>query len=304
MMRTMAARGVLWIVAALLPLGCTCRPDDGQAKPSAEVSEAGIRNAKTPDKNNEYANVGTFIVVRGPNPMGLPPGIPATATGVLIHERVVLSAGHFVARAHNDGNGIPPFSRVVLSFSPDRARDESTWIDINRAASSHVPHPSFPKPCSPQKCAFDDTDGKHEPGIADIGLVFLDAPVKGIEPAKVARAGDAGPRFEGQKLTQVGYGLLAPPPPGTVIVDGLFDGVRRIGKSTVHVIDQNWTSYAHDPSGTCKGDSGAPTFFEGKVLDIASDGTKDCATGDVRSRVDTPEVHDWILATIKERLGG
>jgi secreted trypsin-like serine protease len=69
----------------------------------------------------------------------------------------------------------------------------------------------------------------------------------------------------------------------------------EIGMSTPSVIDENWNSYARDPSGTCHGDSGAPTFFDGEdghgaqVIDIASDGNADCATGDVRARVDTPE---------------
>jgi secreted trypsin-like serine protease len=57
------------------------------------------------------------------------------------------------------------------------------------------------------------------------------------------------------------------------------------------------------------GDSGAPTFFDGEdghgaqVIDIASDGNADCATGDVRARVDTPDVRAWIFDTIAARLG-
>jgi secreted trypsin-like serine protease len=73
--------------------------------------------------------------------------------------------------------------------------------------------------------------------------------------------------------------------------------------STPSVIDENWNSYARDRSGTCHGDSGAPTFFDGEVIDIASDGNADCATGDVRARVDTPEVRAWIFDTIAARLG-
>jgi hypothetical protein len=89
-----------------------------------------ITDAKAEDTHNKYKNVGTFIVIRGPNPIGLPPGIAATVTAVLIHERVLLSAGHFVARAYNNGNGVPFFSRVVVSFSPDNALDPSTWIPV------------------------------------------------------------------------------------------------------------------------------------------------------------------------------
>jgi hypothetical protein len=159
-------------------------------------------------------------------------------------------------------------------------------------------------PCSPQDCPFDDTDGLAEPGVADIGLTFLDAPVQGIAPATLAVNGDEGdPDWAGERLKQVGYGLTEAPPPGILIFDGLFDGIRRIGKSSVDVIDQNWLSYNRDPSGTCHGDSGAPTFFNGEVVDIASDGNEDCATGDVRARVDTQEVRQWIYDTIAARLG-
>jgi len=48
--------------------------------------------------------------------------------------------------------------------------------------------PFFPRPCTPQSCPFDDTDGQYEPGISDIGLCFLDQPVLGIRPAKLATA--------------------------------------------------------------------------------------------------------------------
>jgi hypothetical protein len=269
-----------------------------------------ITDAKEEDTHNKYKNVGTFIVIRGPNPIGLPPGIAATVTAVLIHERVLLSAGHFVARAYNNGNGVPFFSTVVLSFSPDNALDPSTWIPVPSAASAWVPHPSFPMPCSPQDCPFDDTDGLPEPGISDIGLTFLDAPVQGIEVATIASYSVSNPPYEGDKQKQVGYGLVeAPPTPNPIIFDGLFDGIRRIGMSTPSVIDENWNSYARDPSGTCHGDSGAPTFFDAEdghgaqVIDIASDGNADCATGDVRARVDTPEVRAWIYDTIAARLG-
>jgi hypothetical protein len=109
------------ILPVLIPLIFACFA----LSPTAQA----ITDAKAEDTHNKYKNVGTFIVIRGPNPIGLPPDIAATVTAVLIHERVLLSAGHFVARAYNNGNGIPFFTRVVVSFSPN-ALDESTWIDI------------------------------------------------------------------------------------------------------------------------------------------------------------------------------
>jgi hypothetical protein len=204
---------------------------------------------------------------------------------------------------HNNGNGIPFFTRVVVSFSPN-ALDESTWIDVPKSGSAHVPHPSFPQPCSPAFCPFNDTDGLAEPGISDTGLTFMPAPIQGITPATLAVNPDSGdPAWAGERGKQVGYGLTEAPPPGTIVFDGLFDGIRRLGMSSNSVIDSLWLSYNRDPSGTCHGDSGAPTFFNGEVVDIASDGNADCATGDVRSRVDTAEVRQWIDETIAARVG-
>jgi hypothetical protein len=39
---------------------------------------------------------------------------------------------------------------------------------------------------APGHCPFDDIDGQYEPGISDVGLCFLDEPVLGIRPAKLA----------------------------------------------------------------------------------------------------------------------
>jgi hypothetical protein len=138
------------ILPLLIPLIFACLA----LSPTAQA----ITDATAEDTHNKYKNVGTLIVIRGPNPIGLPPGIAAALTAVLIHERVLLSAGHFVARGYNNGNGVPFFSTVFVSFSPDNALDPSTWIPVPSAASAWVPHPSFPMPCSPQYCPFNDTD--------------------------------------------------------------------------------------------------------------------------------------------------
>ena len=197
-----------------------------------------ITDAKAEDTHDKYKNVGTFIVIRGPNPIGLPEGIAATVTAVLIHERVLLSAGHFVARAYNNGNGVPFFSRVFLSFSPN-ALDESTWIPVPSAASAWVPHPSFPMPCSPQNCPFNDIDGLPEPGIADIGLTFLDAPLN-INPATIASYNVSNPPYEGDKQKQVEYiyrdsnlsGLVELMAPGTHILAAVPNGASATAASS------------------------------------------------------------------------
>ena len=103
-------------------------------------------------------------------------------------------------------------------------------------------------------------------------------------------------------MTIVGYGTTAPPPGGPADTSN-YDGLRRWGTSTVdQVVDQNWVTFNRDPVTVCFGDSGAPTFFKGRVVAIASDGAADCASADVRARVDSKEVRNWIKSQIEERF--
>jgi hypothetical protein len=259
-----------------------------------------LTSAEAADQANAYPNVGSIMVWRAPNnPIGLPGGLAGQVTAVLIHPQTLLTAGHFAARAESFGT-LPPWLRIVVSFAPN-ALDQSTWIDITRVGTC-IAHPSFPRPCAPQNCPFDDTDGQYEPGISDVGLCFLDEPVLGIRPAKVANRSLDDERVPGARMTIVGYGTTAPAPGGPADTS-LYDGIRRWGTSTVdQVIDQNWVTFNRDPVGVCQGDSGAPTFFNGRVVAVASDGGLDCVSADNRARVDSKEVRNWIKSQIDQRF--
>jgi hypothetical protein len=258
-----------------------------------------LTSADAIDQANAYPNVGSIMVWRDPNnPLGLPGGLAGQVTAVLIHPQTLLTAGHFAARAEP---GVPPFARVVVSFAPN-ALDQSTWIDVNRAQGTCIAHPSFPRPCTPQSCPFDDTDGQYEPGISDVGLCFLDEPLLGIRPAKLANRRLDDERVPGTRMTIVGYGTTVPAPGGPADTS-LYDGIRRRGTSTVdQVIDQNWVTFNRDPVGVCYGDSGAPTFFDGRVVAVASDGALDCMSADNRARVDSRAVRNWIKSQIDQRF--
>jgi hypothetical protein len=260
---------------------------------------AALGSAEATDEANAFSNVGALMVWRDPNnPLGLPGGLAADVTVVLIHPQTILTAGHFAARAEP---GLPPWARAVVSFAP-HALDESTWIDINPARGTCIAHPSFPRPCTPQNCPFDDADGLYEPGISDVGLCFLDKPVLGIRPAKLANRSLDDDRIPGTRMTIVGYGTTTPAPGGPADTS-LYDGVRRWGTSTVdQVIDQNWVTFNRDPATVCYGDSGAPTFFNGRVVAVASDGALDCVSADNRARVDSKAVRNWIKSQIDQRF--
>ena len=261
---------------------------------------AALTSAEAVDQANAFPSVGSIMVWRDPNnPLGLPGGLTAGLTAVLIHSQTILTAGHFAARAESFGT-LPPWLRIVVSFAPN-ALDQSTWIDLSRRATC-IAHPSFPRPCTPQSCPFDDTDGQYEPGISDVGLCFLDQHVLGIRPAKLANRSLDDEPVPGTRMTIVGYGSTAPAPGGPSDTS-LYDGIRRWGTSTVdQVIDQNWVTFNRDPVGVCYGDSGAPTFFNGRVVAVASDGALDCVSADNRARVDSKEVRNWIKAQIDQRF--
>ena len=264
-----------------------------------------LTSAEALDSANVYSNVGVIMVWRDANnPLGLPGGLATSVTGVLIHPQVILTAGHFTARIEgvSAGGQLPPWNRLVASFAPS-AFDESTWVELNRGLGTCVTHPSFPKPCTPQSCPFNDIDGQHEPGVSDVGLCFLDEPVLGIRPAKLGNRRLDHTDIPGTRMTIVGYGTTTPPPGGPADTSN-YDGLRRWGSSTLdQVVDSDWVTFNRDPVTVCFGDSGAPTFFKGRVVAIASDGAADCTSADVRARVDNQEVRSWIRSRIVERFG-
>jgi hypothetical protein len=274
------------------------------AVPAFTRSTAALGAAHAIDSEGAYPNVGTIMVWRDANnPVGQPGGLAAFVTGVLIHPQAILTAGHFTARVEgiSAGGQLPPWLRIVVSFAAD-ATDQSTWIDLDRALGTCLAHPSFPRPCTPQSCPFDDIDGQYEPGISDVGLCFLDEPVANIRPAKLANRRLDQTGIPGTRMTIVGFGTTAPPPGGPADTT-TYDGLRRWGTSTVdQVVDQNWVTFKRDPVTVCFGDSGAPTFFHGRVVAIASDGAADCASADVRARVDSPDVRNWITSQIDRRF--
>lgn len=91
---------------------------------------------------NRFANVGVLLVWVDPNPFGVPESLLGFCSGVLVHERVFLTAGHCTGPA---AFGTPPFLRVSVSFAASNPLDQATWI----AVEQQVTHPSVP-PCPPQ----------------------------------------------------------------------------------------------------------------------------------------------------------
>lgn len=249
---------------------------------------------------NLFSNVGSLIYFVEPNDFGLPPGIISQCTGTLIHKRAFLVAGHCTSRTQP---GLPPFIKPFVTLSPN-ALDRSTW----RAVTHLTFHPSTAG-CLLNDCPYEGLS----PGFLDIGLAFLEQPVRDVTPARLARPGTLEhPGAVGELMVVAGYGFLNSLPGGVSPPYSEWDGLRRIKISRLQrVVDNEWASWSL-PGIVCYGDSGAPTFFtdnplagwwHARVVAVASDGGLDCFTRDDRARVDTVAAQDWIRQTIIDVLG-
>jgi len=253
----------------------------------------------TVDLENRYPNVGVLMVWRVDD-AGNPVELRGFASGTLIRDRVVLTAGHFTAPWKALGS-LPPSIRVFASFSPTNAKDPKTWIPVVRQET----HPSMPHCPPPPQC--DPTDeilaAPLEPGIADVGLLFLAHAPPGIKPAQLAEPG-ALTRSEGAQTTIAGYGTTAPRERNTPPDTAVWDGKRRVRISTLRrVVDETWALWSI-PSYVCSGDSGGGIFLNGGSTDgvlaaNVSDGGLDCRRHNNNNRLDTRSVQSWINDAIR-----
>ena len=250
----------------------------------------------TIDLENRYSNVGVIMVWRV-DEAGRPIELRGFASGTLIQDRVMVTAGHFTAPAKALGS-LPPSIRMFASFNATDAKNPGTWIDVVRV----VTHPSMPHCPPPPKC--DPTDeilvAPLEPGIADVGLVFLAQAPTGIKPARLAEPGTLE-RSEGMPTTIVGYGTTTPQqqrPPDPA----MWDGKRRVRSSTLRrVVDETWGLWSI-PSYVCSGDSGGGIFLnptprardETVLVANVSDGGRDCRRHNNNNRLDTRRIQNWI----------
>jgi trypsin len=257
----------------------------------------------TVDAENRYPNVGTIMFWRVDD-SGKPIELRGFASGTLIRDRVMVTAGHVTGPATALG-GMPPSVRAFVSFSPSDAKDPKTWIPVVRQTS----HPSMPVCPPPPQC--DPTDdilvAPLQPGIADVGLIFLEQAPEGIERARFVRQGTLE-RSEGMQTTIVGYGTTIPRKDRSSPVDvSTWDGKRRIRTSTVRrVVDETWALWSI-PSYVCSGDSGGAIFLnvsrdrnsgDDELVANVSDGGRDCRRQNNNNRLDTDSIQKWINDTI------
>jgi hypothetical protein len=217
-------------------------------------------------------------------------GVPQwRCTGTLVAPRVFLTAGHCVE---------------------DGVDGAWVWFD-----SDLTDNPEYPEGGPPAYSGIPRIHPEYSWGSADphdVGVIILDEPVDGIEPAplpdpnllgqlkkdRILRPG--GP--EGAYFTLVGYGRILESWPPAVTQPS---PIRRVAQGQYVALTKPWLHLAQravfEEGGTCHGDSGGPTFWvdsDGNeiVVAVTSWGDPDCIATGFNYRVDTPDILDWILA--------
>lgn len=244
------------------------------------------------DTDPAYPNVCAVIGVPAN-----PEGPLRMASGILIHPRVVLTAGHVTDWFATIWD-VPP-ERARISFSAD-AFDDSQWLEVE----DYITHPLYN--------GYAGTEGRGD--LHDLGLVILNEDVQGISPATLPYGGllddmnaagllDFGVT-NGTLLPVVGYGWGFSFPPPTPIPSER--GVRRYGLLTCMGLMKSSLHLQRDPDGvvTQNGDSGGPTFVEdgdgNRVLvAIVAWGTTPGLGHHYRvDTADSLDFIDWVLSTV------
>jgi hypothetical protein len=241
------------------------------------------------DTNNTYPNVGC-LVYQPPDA----PGPIVVCTGMLVHPRVFLTAGHATIQAEQDPALIP---RAYVSFAANAfdKSDRSTWSELEGV----ITHPNY-GPVHNQVCN-------------DVGAIILKKPLRGVPLANLPYAGylddlkAAGllrlPGEGGVPLILVGYGGTGEwPPPATAPGDGW----RRFVNSDYLGLEPGWLLTQQNPAtengGFWIGDSGGPSFRvepDGTLRVVALAGNKGALISPGWSwRVDIPATLDFTSAVV------
>ena len=166
-------------------------------------------------------------------------------SGTLIDEDVVLTAGHCTDAFDQEG-----FKTVLVTFDADAAVDPATWLPVDGegtwyTAGDWVTHPEYVE--------------AEWPFTHDYGVILLEEPVTGIEPANlptpglieelVGTSGQTSYRF-----LDVGYGVSRIVRGGGTPVSTL-DFVRKVsvqryhpGQGSVGSLDDLWFTLGNVPS--------------------------------------------------------
>jgi secreted trypsin-like serine protease len=231
------------------------------------------------DTGGQYPNVGTILVHYFGDPSGT---VYQWCSGTLIDPKVFLTAGHctFFLQAYVTAQLV---DKTYVSFDYDPFAVGATWLDVGAIITN------------------DQFSLKPRSNWHDNGALILTNEVSNIAPAELApyegfldylqAQGDLGHGTHGAKFTVVGYGAsLSFPPPRT-----FSENVRQFAQSEFRALLPAWLRMSQQgktgDGGTCYGDSGGPTFWEGpggELILVATTtwGDAPCVTSEFNQRID------------------
>lgn len=215
------------------------------------------------------------------------------ATGVLIHPRVILTAGHVNYKRYPDGidrRGYVTTSNTALQTSNYIPFD---WIN------NVVTHPDQTNHAN----SMQDTTGASDPtNYLDIGLIFLDTPIKNTPIAKLPKPLLFKTLPAGTVILGVGYGYHK-------VRDKNFkytfiDGHRRKWQpKTIVVKNDKWLLSTSSEQMTSVGDSGSPLLINDDTVIAITSGNGRTVNESWFGRIDNPVLLGWIKDAVQKKLG-
>lgn len=222
-------------------------------------------------------------------------------SATLVSPTVLITAAHCTSGTL--GSTLVTFDSVIAEQPPSPfpvAADPTTgYTPEELAAAGYLSGTAY---THPDYSDFTDLDNWY-----DVGVIVLDEPVTGIEPAEIADLGtlDAIPtsQLRSTLFTAVGYGTevrkpdSGPQKPTPMSYPLIRRYVEMPGqKVTPQILQTNGNE--KDPfgtGGTCFGDSGGPVFLDGVIVAVTSYGyTQNCRYLGGYQRVDIEGVQEWL----------
>jgi hypothetical protein len=257
----------------------------------------GISNGQPDGDNHPYVGLLVFDVA---------PGQPAwRCSGALIAPTLVLTAGHCTDGAVD----------ARIWFDERLQDDDGTYLvpdypygGVVAIEGTPYTNPDYNSDENP----YGGGNGLPAFSYRDVGVVVLDEPVYIGEMAMLPEAGLVDTLANKTDIDFVGYGVryqaqipgseLPQPPPyyrWTGLKNRMYAPSQLVSGKFVHSAEYMRLSLnpGGDKGGTCFGDSGGPDLLAGTdtVLAVNSYVTNiNCAGVGYSSRVDIPEVLDWI----------
>lgn len=245
----------------------------------------------TPDTAvpTKYPNVGLIEVYGLFGDFWMP-----ACTGTVIAPKVVVTAGHCTIYVDL---GILPPAAVRVSFDP---APQTIYYPARPAPTYYVVTAAVTEPAYLARGPMLSGSAAEMGAVPDVGVLRL-ADAVPVPPAPLVTPG-ALADAKGAVVTKVGYGYngFARGAWGTPNAVPEIDGYRSYVDSTVvESHDAVSARFLKTSSGSCFGDSGGPSFLDGRVAAVGSyAASRTCSSTGYSTRLDTPEVQAFLTGVL------